>query len=49
MIARNAVCAPQIVRDSTSNPLTVVPQRLIAFGGCCVPKSTPSTDCCAQL
>ena len=49
MITSSAVWAPQITRDSTSKPLTVVPRRFVAFGGCCVPKSWPFTDCCAQL
>jgi len=38
-MASSAVCAPQIVRDRTSNPLTVVPRRLTAFGAWRVPKS----------
>ena len=43
MITRKAVCAPQMTREYTSKPLTVVPQMLMGFGGCCEPNDLPST------
>src|SRR5690606_3100228 len=46
MITSSAVCAPQITRESTSKPDTVVPSRLMSFGACLVPNEMPSAVCC---
>src|SRR5690606_20779336 len=49
-ITSRAVCAPQMTRESTSKPDTVVPSGFRAFGACWVPKDTPSgVCCCAQV
>ena len=37
-----AVRVPQITRESTSKPVTVVPSGWAADGGCWVPKGVPS-------
>ena len=43
-----AVRVPQITREKTSNPETVVPQILVEEGGCWVPKDPNSAEVCAH-
>src|SRR5699024_991308 len=44
-----AVRVPQITREKTSNPETVVPQILVEDGGCWVPKDPNSAEGCAKV
>src|SRR5699024_11642479 len=44
-----AVRVPQITREKTSNPDTVVPQILVEDGGCWVPKEPNSAEVCAHV
>src|SRR5699024_4509543 len=48
IITATAVRVPQITREKTSNPETVVPQILVSDGGCWVPKEPNSAEVCAQ-
>src|SRR5699024_11127214 len=44
-----AVRGPQITREKSSNPKTMVPQILVADGGCWVPKEPNSAEVCAHV
>src|SRR5699024_5114127 len=47
-ITATEVRVPQITRESTSKPVTVVPRGWAADGGCWVPKRTPSDPVSAK-
>ena len=47
-ITATAVCAPQRVREYTSNPLTVVPHRNLSPGGSWVGKLPCASESCEK-